>query len=120
LREHRPQEVSRGLIIDMPWIELILEGRKDWEMRTRATRPRGRIALIPKGSGAIYGLATLIEVKGPFGREQLLENAAHRQATIGDLRAGRLINGRTHGCSPTFTVCVTQCHTHIGRHLGSS
>ncbi|MBD8246954.1 ASCH domain-containing protein [Xanthomonas campestris] len=41
----------KGLVIDEPWISLILSGQKTWEMRSRATSIRGRIALIKKGSG---------------------------------------------------------------------
>ena len=47
----------RGLIIDEPWIGLILSGRKTWEMRKGVTNIRGPIALIRKGSGAVVGVA---------------------------------------------------------------
>lgn len=30
-------EVSKGLIIKQPWINLILDGLKVWEMRSRRT-----------------------------------------------------------------------------------
>lgn len=51
----------KGLVIRSPWIDLILAGAKTWEMRTRPTSIRGRIALIKAGSGAIYGTAELVE-----------------------------------------------------------
>jgi hypothetical protein len=51
----------KGLIIDEPWIGLILLGNKTWEMRKTACHHRGRIALIRKGSGRIVGTADLIE-----------------------------------------------------------
>ncbi len=35
-----------GLVIDKPWIDYILEGKKTWEMRSQATKNRGLIALI--------------------------------------------------------------------------
>ena len=50
----------KGLIIDEPWIGLILLGKKTWEMRKTACHYRGRIALIRKGSGRIVGTADVI------------------------------------------------------------
>jgi hypothetical protein len=41
-----------GLVIDKPWIDLILDGKKTWEMRSTLTKKRGKIALIRKGSKA--------------------------------------------------------------------
>jgi len=46
---------ERGLIIRQPWIELILSGKKTWEMRSKPTAVRGRIALIEAGTGLIVG-----------------------------------------------------------------
>jgi hypothetical protein len=51
----------KGLIIDEPWIGLILQGKKTWEMRKTACHHRGRIALIRKGSGQIVGIADVID-----------------------------------------------------------
>jgi ASCH domain len=51
----------KGLIIDEPWIGLILLGNKTWEMRKTACHHRGRIALIRKGSGRIVGTADVID-----------------------------------------------------------
>ncbi len=50
---------SRGLIIRQPWIGMILDGEKHWEMRSRPTLVRGRIALIQAGTGLIVGEAFL-------------------------------------------------------------
>lgn len=41
----------KALIIDEPWVSLILGGSKTCEMRTTHTQVRGRIALIRKGLG---------------------------------------------------------------------
>ena len=51
----------KGLIIRSPWIDLILDGSKTWEMRSRPTSIRGRIALIKAGSGLIFGMANLTD-----------------------------------------------------------
>lgn len=55
------KEIKRGLIIDEPWIDLILQGHKTWEMRSGITNIRGDIALIKKGSGMIVGTAELYD-----------------------------------------------------------
>lgn len=55
------KEITHGLIIDEPWIGLILQGRKTWEMRSRKTKVRGDVALIRKGSGMIVGTVELYD-----------------------------------------------------------
>lgn len=55
------KEITHGLIIDKPWIDMILMGEKTWEMRSRMTKIRGKIALIKKGSGKIYGVCDLYD-----------------------------------------------------------
>jgi hypothetical protein len=50
----------KGLIIDEPWIGLILSGKKTWEMRKTACHHRGGIALIRKGSGQVVGTADIV------------------------------------------------------------
>ncbi|TDH61262.1 ASCH domain-containing protein [Dankookia rubra] len=57
---------NRALIIDEPWIGMILSGRKIWEMRSRATRIRGRIGLIRKRSGHVVGTADLVDCLPPL------------------------------------------------------
>lgn len=52
---------ERGLIVRDPWVSLILSRRKSWELRTRPTKIRGRIALIKAGSGLVVGEARLID-----------------------------------------------------------
>ena len=56
----------KGLIVDEPWISLLLSGRKTWEMRSTHTATRDRIALIRKGSGAVVGVADLVDSIGPL------------------------------------------------------
>lgn len=65
--------ISKGLVIDDPWISLILDGQKTWEMRSRDAKVRGTIALIRKGSGMIVGTANLVGSTGPFDRDQMLK-----------------------------------------------
>ena len=49
--------ISSGLIIRPEPLEKILSGRKTWEMRSDTIHKRETIALIQKGSKAIYGMA---------------------------------------------------------------
>ena len=45
----------RSLIVSKPYIDLILDNGKVWEMRSRKTHIRGRIGLIEAGSGCVVG-----------------------------------------------------------------
>lgn len=67
-------KITRGLLIREPWIGMILDGRKDWEMRTSATKIRGPVALIAAGSGKIIGVAEITGVEGPLSPAQMQFN----------------------------------------------
>lgn len=66
------QLITRGLIIDTPWIDLILAGEKTWELRTTGTNIREVIALIRKGSCRIVGITRIADVEGPMSRNRLI------------------------------------------------
>ena len=51
--------MERALIIQKPWVDLILDNIKIWEMRSTKTNVRGKIGLIEAGSGLIVGEAIL-------------------------------------------------------------
>ncbi|WP_158044868.1 ASCH domain-containing protein [Skermanella pratensis] len=51
----------KALIVDEPWIGLILRGDKTWEMRKTGCSHRGEIALIRKGSGHVVGIARVTD-----------------------------------------------------------
>ena len=61
----------KGLVIDEPWIGLIVSGEKTWEMRSRNTLVRGRIALIRKGSKTVIGVADLVRTLPKLSRSEL-------------------------------------------------
>ncbi|MGO3932454.1 hypothetical protein NP284_29600 [Rhodopseudomonas pseudopalustris] len=63
----------KGLIIREPWIGMILDGSKTWELRTQHTTLRGEIALIRKGSSQIVGVADLVDSLPPLDRKGLAE-----------------------------------------------
>jgi ASCH domain len=50
----------KAIIVDEPWISLILRGEKTWEMRKGNCNHRGPIALIRKGSGQVVGTANIV------------------------------------------------------------
>lgn len=64
----------KGLIIDTPHIDRILSGMKIWEMRSTATKQRGLVALIRKGSGQVVGVVELVDSVGPLTKEQIFAN----------------------------------------------
>jgi hypothetical protein len=73
------------LIIRSPWIEHIIEGRKTWEIRGKATTVCERIALIKGGSGRIVGAADLVDSVGPLTEAQLNERRDKHQVPPADL-----------------------------------
>lgn len=54
------KRIVDGLIIKEKWLELILAGKKTWEIRGSRTKKRGTIYLIKSGSGQIVGQVDLI------------------------------------------------------------
>jgi hypothetical protein len=64
----------RGLIIREPWIDMILNGTKTWELRTQRTTLRGEIALIRKGSGQIEAVAHLVDSLHPLDPQGLADS----------------------------------------------
>jgi len=45
-----------------PWIDMILDGIKKWEIRSKFTKKIGPVALIRAGSSTVVGTANLAEV----------------------------------------------------------
>src|SRR5687768_5595905 len=72
-------ESLKGIVIKQPWTDLILDGSKTWEIRSRRARPQRVVALIRSGSGRIVGLARLARCVGALSAEQLAQLIAkHR------------------------------------------
>ncbi|MDT3766147.1 ASCH domain-containing protein [Priestia filamentosa] len=53
----------KGLLIKSPWIELIFQGKKTWEIRGSNTSIRGKIALIKSGTSHILGTVDVVDSK---------------------------------------------------------
>jgi hypothetical protein len=76
----------KALLIRQPWIDMILDGRKTWELRGSRTAVRGTIALVEAGSGHIVGTARLADVIGPVASTQLRHTTALHGVPSVDLR----------------------------------
>ena len=76
-----------GLIIRSPYIDWILVGKKTWEIRSRYTHVRGRIALIRGGSGLVVGTCELVGVVGPLTLRNLRKNAGKLGRVKSDIRS---------------------------------
>jgi hypothetical protein len=67
---------ERTLLVREPWVSMLLDGYKTWELRRSSTKVRGPVGLTPSGSGEIAGSARLGDVHGPFAAAELI---AHRE-----------------------------------------
>lgn len=77
----------KGLVIDEPWVGKIIDGQKTWEMRSRNTAVRGRIALIKRGSKTVVGVADLVGTRAKLSRAELTANVDKHcvpESAIGD------------------------------------
>lgn len=51
----------KALIIKKQWLDLILNGKKSWEIRGSKTKTRGKIELIQSGSGLVIGCCEIVD-----------------------------------------------------------
>ncbi|OJW75728.1 MAG: hypothetical protein BGO57_14725 [Sphingomonadales bacterium 63-6] len=87
--------VTKGLIIADPWIGYILGGTKDWEMRASGASHRGWFGLIRKGTGAVYGVARLIEVGAPLAPAEMIATFEHHRIPEHMIRSGEVAKWNT-------------------------
>jgi ASCH domain len=76
--------VERGLIIRGFWLEMILSGKKSWEMRSTPTKIRGRIGLIEKGTGLIVGEVDLIDSLPALNLHDYFDYTPNHRIIYGD------------------------------------
>lgn len=86
--------ISRGLIIRQQPLDLILCGDKTWEMRSSNTNIRETIGLICKGSKAVYGVAEIVDSKGPLTDGELLANIVRHGISSSRLSSPEVLNYR--------------------------
>jgi ASCH domain len=67
--------VLRALVFEHPWIDLILDGKKCWEVRGSPTSVRGMIGLVPSGSETVVGVCDVVDCLGPLSVEEFCLNA---------------------------------------------
>ena len=66
---------ERALVIREPWIDLILQGKKTWEMRSQPTNVRGKIGLIRRGTGLVVGTAMLTDCRTALSRDNYMQHS---------------------------------------------
>jgi hypothetical protein len=81
-------KMTRGLLIRHPLIDMILDGKKTWEIRGSRTAVRGMIGLIPSGSGTICGVCEVVDCAGPLSAEMFRKNAAKAGMRPSEARLG--------------------------------
>ena len=65
----------RALLIRHPWIDMILDSEKTWEIRGSRTSFRETIGLIASRSGTVIGVCDLVDCIGPLTDRELRVNA---------------------------------------------
>ncbi len=75
------------LPVPEPWVWLLIEGRKTWELNHLCTKVRGPVGLSPAGSGAIAGMAELVDVHGPFTTAELRDHQEEHRIDGASLHA---------------------------------
>ena len=61
--------------IRAPFVDWILDGKKTWEIRTRATNIRGKVGLIKSKSLTVVGTCEIVDVLGPLTAAMIQKNA---------------------------------------------
>lgn len=96
------RRILKGLTIRQPWVDMILDGRKTWELRRSRTKIRGAIAVIAKGTGTVVGVTEIVDTHGPFTVQALrkhegkhcvppdaIKALAYKQVVAWELRASK-------------------------------
>jgi hypothetical protein len=87
--------ISKGLIVADPWIGYFLDGTKTWEMRSSGASHRGWFGLIRKGTGAVHGVARLIEVGAPLSPAEMIATFEHHRIPDHMIHSGEVAKWNT-------------------------
>jgi hypothetical protein len=68
--------IMKAIVIREPYVSLILDGKKTWEMRSTRANYRGRVGLIKQGSGHLVGIAELVDCLPPLTAANYAEQEA--------------------------------------------
>ncbi len=88
-------KIAKGLIIADPWIGYILDGTKTWEMRSNTVSHRGLFGLIRKGTGAVYGIARLIDVGAALSPDEMVAAFERHRIPEHMIRSGEVAKWNT-------------------------
>ena len=73
-RSSTRRSTKEVLVVKEPWVGMILDGKKTWEIRGSATAKRGKIHLAAsRGGGVLVGQCQLVDCY-PVGRSELANN----------------------------------------------
>jgi hypothetical protein len=87
----------RALLVKQPWAGLLARGEKQWELRSRHTLTRGRVAFVASGTGGfIVGGATLVDCLGPLSRAELAAAGAQHRVPPGSFRYPKCVVVRSY------------------------
>lgn len=87
--------IEKALIVADPWISLILDGKKDWEMRTKKISIRGNIGLIKKGSGLVCGVVKLVGCGDPLTPDEMLKQFDRHKIPAHIIESGQVASWNT-------------------------
>lgn len=60
-KEPSLQRHNKALVVKAPWVDLLLDGKKTWEIRSQPTKVRGVVKLAQSGTGRLVGQARIID-----------------------------------------------------------
>jgi hypothetical protein len=87
--------ITTALVIADPWIGMILDGSKTWEMRSTNTSRRGWIGLIRKGTGCVWGIAQIADSGLPMSPEKMIETFEKHRIPEHMIRSGEVSKWNT-------------------------
>jgi len=85
----------KGLFIKEPWISLILEGKKTWEIRGSNSKIRGRIALIASGTGEVKGYVDIVD-SIEIDRKKFKNNSSKHLVDLNKYSEGKMPYKKTY------------------------
>jgi len=88
-------KIRKALIIADPWIGYILDGSKTWEMRSNAVSHRGWFGLIRKGTGAVYGVARLVDTGASLSPDEMIATFERHRIPENMIRSGEVAKWNT-------------------------
>ena len=67
------RNLEYGLVVRPRFADLIINGRKVWEIRKRKPKVMGKVGVIKEKLKLLIGIVEIVDVKGPFKVKELIE-----------------------------------------------